>query len=623
MPSRYLLLGEDNPAGCFLDSLIINLGEMVMNANNRTGFVRLLAIAGQKKWHLIVSVLLAGFSSLCAMVPYITIYLSIIKLLDPTFGPQDYPYVTRLALWAVAGVLGRFFLLLASTMFSHVAAFNILYGLRAALARHLGTLHMGYFSDTRSGEIKKILMEDVEEIEQFIAHHVPDLASGVVLPVVTVACLFAVDWRMALVALIPLPLALCLQYFAFGSGDRDELMKNYHDSLEAMNGNMVEYVRGMPVVKVFNQSVNSFSRLKASVYAYRDFVNLWAEKAAPPWAAFTVITTSSLFFILPAGIWFYMKGSLSLSTLLLFLMMGSGYMLPLLKVALMGGTMSRIMEGVSRLDAILKQPGIKDAATPVLPERHSIEFRNVSFGYDDRLVLRNTSFFVEEGSVTALVGASGAGKSTIAQLLLRMWDVQDGEILVGGVDIREIPHERLMNLIGFVFQDAFMFSDTVYENIRMGMEGVTEGEVVKAAEAAQCMDFINALPHGLYTRIGEGGEVHLSGGERQRLSLARIFLKNAPIVILDEATAYADAENESKIQAAFSEVMTGRTVIVIAHRLSTITDADTILVIDDGGVAERGHHETLVEQGGLYRGMWDAHTAAKYWRFSINGGESC
>jgi len=596
---------------------------MAMNVKNRAGFGRLLAIAGQKKWHLIVSVLLAGLSSLCAIVPYLIIYFVITKLLDPTFGPEDYPYVIRLALWAVAGVLGRFSLLLASTMFSHVAAFNILYGLRSALARHLGKFHMGYFSDSRSGEIKKILLEDVEEIEQFIAHHVPDLASGVVLPVVTVACLFVVDWRMALVALIPLPVALCLQYFAFGSGDRDMLMKNYHDSLETMNGTMVEYVRGMPVVKVFNQSVDSFSRLKESVHAYRDFVNLWTEKAAPPWAAFTVITSSALFFILPAGVWFYMKGSLSLSALLLFLMLGSGYMVPLLKVALMGGTMSRIVEGVSRVDGILTQPGVREVVTPVLPESHSIEFRGVSFGYNRRLVLQDTSFFIEEGSVTALVGPSGAGKSTIAQLLLRMWEVDSGEILLGGVDIRDIPHERLMNLIGFVFQDAFMFSDTVYENICMGKEGVTEDEVIKAASAAQCMDFINALPQGIYTRIGEGGEVHLSGGEKQRIAMARVFLKNAPIVVLDEATAYADAENEARIQTAFSEIMKGRTVIVIAHRLSTITDADTILVIDGGGVVEKGPHDTLVEAGALYSAMWQAHTTAKYWSFSINGGESC
>ncbi|VVS94548.1 ABC transporter ATP-binding protein [Desulfoluna spongiiphila] len=594
-----------------------------MKHGTSSRFTRLFEIAGQKKRLLTLSAIFAAASSLLALVPYLFIYLIMERLLSTSLGIRDYEALRVLSCAALGGVILRYLLFFASTMFSHVAAFNILYGLRAAVVNHLGTLHMGYFTESRSGGIKKILSEDVEEIEQFIAHHIPDLVSGVSLPVVTIAYLFTVDWRMALIALLPLPVALFFQYIALGTSDRDQLMQQYHDAHEAMNGTIVEYVRGMPVVKVFNQTVDSFSRLKQFVYAYRDFVNQWTERVAPPWALFTVITASSLFFILPFGVWFYLAGSLSLPKLLLFLMLGSGYMIPLLKVAMMGGNLARILEGVSRIDAILSQPGISESSATRMPSGCTIEFDDVGFGYGHSKVLHHTSFRMEEGSVTALVGPSGAGKSTIAQLLLRMWDVDSGQIRIGGVDIRKIPHRTLMDHVGFVFQDVFIFSDTVYENIRMGKEEASHDEVMKAAEAAQCLDFIRALPDGIHTVIGEGGAVHLSGGERQRISLARILLKDAPIVVLDEATAYADAENEAKIQTAFARIMKDKTVIVIAHRLSTITDADTILVIDKGQVAESGSHERLIQTPGLYRSMWKAHTEARDWTFALTGDTPC
>ena len=584
---------------------------------------RLLEIAGQKKGFLTLSAIFAAASSLLALTPYLFIYLIIERLLSPSFGTQDYETLKLLSFAALGGIVLRYLLFFISTMFSHVAAFNILCGLRTAMVEHLGTLHMGYFTESRSGGIKKILSEDVEEIEQFIAHHIPDLVSGVSLPMVTVFFLFTVDWRMALIALIPLPIALLLQYVALGTSNHDHLMEQYHDAHEAMNGTIVEYVRGMPVVKVFNQTVDSFSRLKQHVYAYRDFVNQWTERMAPPWALFTVVTASSLFVILPFGVWFYLSGSLSLPKLLLFLMLGSGYMTPLLKVAMMGGTLARILEGVSRIDAILSQPGVSQSSAPEVPEGCAIEFDDVGFGYGDKKVLHHTSFRIEEGSVTALVGPSGAGKSTIAQLLLRMWDTSSGEIRLGGVGIKEISHKMLMDYVGFVFQDVFIFSDTVYENIRMGKEGATHEEVMKAAESAQCLDFILALPDGIHTVIGEGGTVHLSGGERQRISLARILLKDAPIIVLDEATAYADAENEAKIQTAFARIMKHKTVLIIAHRLSTITDADTILVIDKGQVVESGSHQHLIQTPGLYRSMWHAHTSARDWTFALTGDAPC
>ncbi|MCK4396191.1 ABC transporter ATP-binding protein [candidate division WOR-3 bacterium] len=591
------------------------------NKKNKQGLMRLLEIAGQKKWKLFISGFLAVISAVLTLAPFIIIYLVMVKLLDASFGPDDYGYIWKLAWIAVGAIIGRFIILFISSMFSHIAAFDILYELRNNLAKHMGSLSMGYFTEKSSGEIKKIVSEDVEQIELFIAHHIPDLAAGVALPLLIIGYLFITDWRMALIALIPLPIALLLFIAMLGGSEYKKLVKKYHDSLEKMNSTIIEYIRGMPVVKVFNQTVMSFSRFKDSVYGYRDFTNAWSKKGTPPWAAFTVIVSSSLFFLLPFGVWFYIKGTIELSTLFLCLMLGSGYMIPFLKLAHMGSFLAQINEGIRRIDKILFQPKMSISYTPKILKNNNIEFKNVSFSYTEKEILHDISFQAKEGTVTALVGPSGAGKTTIAHLIPRMWDIHNGEILVGGINIKDVSQEKLMNRIGFVFQDIFMFSDTVDENIRMGAEGVQEEDIIHAAKTAQCHDFIEELPEKYNTIIGEAGTIHLSGGERQRIALARIILKNAPIIVLDEAIAYADAENEVKIQSAFAEIMKGKTVIVIAHRLSTITDADQIIVIDEGKIEEMGTHNELLKSGNLYKRMWDAHTSARNWTLDLREGE--
>jgi ATP-binding cassette subfamily B protein len=482
---------------------------------------------------------------------------------------------------------------------------------------------MGYFSINQTGKIKKVLYEDVEELENFIAHHIPDLVTGIVLPLIIVGYLFTVDWRMALIALLPLPLALFMQQKAFTKGTRNDGRKKYHDALETLNGTIVEYVRGMPVVKIFNQTVESFTRLKQAAKAYTHFITKVTLDMTPAWAMFVMVTSSGLVFILPFGLLFSFKGMISLPVLFIFLMLGSSYMLPLFKLAMLAAQMGHLLEGLKRVDTILAAPSLGEYVERHRPKNNAIAFEHVSFGYNEKKVLHDVTFSIAPGTFTALVGPSGAGKTTIAQLLLRMWDIDAGEIRLGDVPINAIAYYELMNRIGFVFQDGFIFSDTVYENIRMGMQGVSAEDVARAATAAQCMEFIERLPRGMQTRIGEGGEVHLSGGEKQRIAIARIFLKNAPVVILDEATAYADAENEAKIQAAFGKIMQDQTVIVIAHRLSTITGADTILVVNDGVIVEQGRHEALLANGGLYHNMWRAHEAAKAWRLSSRGKEEC
>jgi len=591
------------------------------NKKNKQGIMRLLEIAGQKKWKLLISGFLAVISAVLTLAPFIIIYLVMVKLLDTSFGPKDYGYIWKLAWIAVGTIIGRFLIQFISSMFSHIAAFDILYGLRKNLAKHMGGLSMGYFTEKSSGEIKKIVSEDVEEIELFVAHHIPDLAAGGALPLLTIGYLFITDWRMALIALIPLPIAILLFIAMLGGSEYKKLIRKYHDSLEKMNGTIIEYIRGMPVIKVFNQTVQSFSRFKDSVYGYRDFTNAWSKKGTPPWAAFTVVVGSSLFFLLPFGIWFYIKGTIELPVLFLCLMLGSGYMVPLLKLAHMGSFLARINESIRRIDKILSQPKMSISYTPKILKNNNIEFKNVNFSYTEKEILYDISFKAKEGTVTALVGPSGAGKTTIAHLIPRMWDIDKGEIIIGGVNIKDIPLKNLMDRVGFVFQDTFMFSDTVYENIRMGMENVQEEDIIQAAKAAQCYEFIEELPERYNTIIGEAGTIHLSGGERQRISLARVILKNAPIIVLDEAIAYADAENEVKIQSAFAEIMKGKTVIVIAHRLSTITDADQIMVIDEGKIAEEGTHTELVKSGKLYKRMWDAHTSAQKWTLDLIGGK--
>lgn len=584
-----------------------------MHSRQNSSIARLLQIGGEKKLYLIASAVIAVAAAIISLAPYIITYMVLSMLLQPNFGAEQYSEVFKLGVLAAALAIVHGILHLASLMASHIAAFDILYSLRSRICAHLGRLSMGYFTSRRAGAIKKVLTEDVEELESFIAHHIPDVVSGLALPLSIVVYLCSVNLKLALVAFLPIPLALFLQHRTFAKGNKENFREKYHQALEDLNGTIVEYVRGMPVVKIFNHSVSSFTKLKEAALNYKKFIELCTLSTAPAWAVFVVITSSGLLFILPFGVYFYFKGDIGLPTLFLFFMLGASYMTPLLKVALMGAQLGHLILGLDRVEAILAERPLPEPEHPLEPKDASIEFRNVSFGYGETKVLDNINLSIPEGHMVALVGPSGAGKTTIAKLLLRMWDIQEGAILLGGVDVRSVRLQNLMEHISFVFQDGFLFSDTLRENIRMGMEGVDDEAIMKAARAAQCLDFIEKMPRGLDTKVGEGGEVHLSGGEKQRVSMARIMLKDSPVVVLDEATAFADAENEARMQAAFAELMQGKTVIVIAHRLATITDADCIYVVDGGKLVQSGTHEQLVAQAGLYAHMWEAHMSAQDW----------
>ncbi len=598
----------------------ISVYEEQVESKRKTGIPRLIEIAGTKSVYLYIAVVLGIIAVIAQLTPFITIYLLVRELVGNIGNIQaiESAYVWRLGWITLAGIAVFGVLTYLASMTSHVAAFNILYEIRMALASKLARLPMGYFNRRNNGSIKKVLHEDVERIELFVAHHIVDMVQAAALPIVSLAVLFYVDWRLALAALVPVPIAMIAQASMYNDAGKS-LYGQWQKHLSAMNGTIVEYVRGMPVVKIFNQTVSAFKRFADDVYAYRDLTLYWIRISSTSFAAFMTLLSSSAVFILPVAI-YLVSGEVGangyvemVSTIFLFLYAGMGISLPLYKLMRLSSLMIMISTGINDIDDILQAPELPDVVDGKRPETADIEFRHVSFAYSDNDVLKDISFTVPAGTVTALVGPSGGGKSTIANLIGRFWDVQQGEVLIGGVNVKRMPVEALNNTVSTVFQDVFLFFDTIEENIRMGKDTASFGDVVEASKAAQIHDFIMTLPDGYKTLIGEGG-IHLSGGEQQRISIARAILKDTPVAVLDEATAYADPENEARIQQALSGVLKHKTVVVIAHRLYTITDVDQILVINEGKIEDRGTHAELLEKNGLYRDLWDIHVKARGWR---------
>ena len=583
-----------------------------MDTNKRkTGLARLIEIAGTKRRLLIGAMLLAVITAIVQFVPIIAVYNILIELAEHALDPSliDKAYIW---LWSYIA-LGAFFafgvLTFASLMLSHIAAFNILYEIRMQLVQKMVRLPLGFFSRRASGELKKIMSDDVERIELFIAHHIPDIVTALLFPLILVSYMFAVDWRLAIVVLAVLAMAFYVMGRMYTGKKIREVSKRYVETLGRMNASIVEYIRGIQVVKTFTESTNAYRKLNDDIKEYRKFANEVNVQYQPTYVGFLTILSSALLFIIPVAVWL-LVGSASYATfvpvLLMFLFFGVAVFFPVLKLLWIGSFLNQNNMGVQKIDDILYMDEIEEPDIPRHPKDASVEFRNVSFAYDTTPILSHP------GTITALVGPSGAGKSTVAMLAARFWDVQSGEILIGGVPVKEIPTSVLMDNVAFVFQDNMLFFDTIEENIRMGNKTATFEEVARAACAAQCHEFIESLPNGYQTLVGEGG-IYLSGGEAQRIALARAILKDSPIILLDEATAFADPENEGKILAAFSHLIKGKTVLVIAHRLSTITNADRILYVDKGVIAEQGTHEQLLALKGEYARMWETYNRAKRW----------
>lgn len=586
----------------------------------KQGLARLFEIAGQRKGLLILAGVLSAASAACMLVPYWAVYRILTELLANAgdTGGIDAGLLVKWGWIAFLGLVGGLILLYAALMASHVAAFRILYGLRVRLSEHIGRLPLGYLNGTSTGAIKKTMEQNIEKIENFIAHTIPDMVNVVATVVLMFAIFFSLDGWLAAVGLAVIAVSVILQFSNFMGKKAQEFTRIYFDAQERMSASAVQYVRGMPVVKIFGQSVRSFRQFNAEIEAYKTYALKVCDTYQPGMVAFTVLLNSLVTFFFPIGI--LLVGDIALAAVwLFFIVMGPGVASPVYKLMYLGGGTREINEGVVRIDRIFDRRPVPEPAEPRVPTTYDIEFRHVGFSYSNEAeatrteALRDISFTARQGEITALVGPSGSGKSTVANLIPRFWDVGQGEIRIGGIDIREIATERLMDIVSFVFQETFLFYDTLYENIRTGRPDATHEEVVAAAKAAQCHEFIERLPDGYATRIGDRG-VYLSGGEAQRVCVARAILKNAPVLVLDEATAFADPENEWKMQQALQHLIRDKTVIIIAHRLSSIVAAQQILVLRQGQQVQSGRHEVLSKTDGVYKKMWDAYTDAFRWQ---------
>ena len=589
----------------------------------KKGLPRLFEIAGGKKGLLILAGVLSALSACCMLIPYLAVYQVLNNLLENAgeINNVNKEYLTDWGWIAFAGLIGGLLLLYGALMSSHMAAFRILYGLRVRLSEHIGRLPLGYLNNSSTGAIKKALEQNVEKIELFIAHTIPDLVNAAATVAVMFVLFFSLNGWMAAACLLAIVISILVQFSLMFGRKSEDFFRQYFDTSEQMSASAVQYVRGMPVVKIFGQTVASFRQFSQSIYAFKKYALHVCDTYQPGMVWFTVLLNSIVTFILPVGLLLLSRepGNVVLAGVyLFFIILGPGVAAPFHKLTFLASNTREIDEGVSRLDAIFEEKPVPEPVIPQSPHKHDIRFEHVSFSYENTKettrteALKDISFTAHAGEITALVGPSGSGKSTIANLIPRFWDVTQGAIKIGGINIREIATEQLMDRVSFVFQDSFLFFDTLYENIRVGKPDATEEEVHAAARAAQCDEFIGRLPQGYQTLIGEGG-VYLSGGEEQRVSVARAILKNSPILVLDEATAFADPENEYKMQLALQELIKDKTVIIIAHRLSSIISANQIIVLKEGEIVQKGVHAELSRKEGVYKKMWDAYTDAFQW----------
>lgn len=589
----------------------------------KSGIARLMELAATKKTLVICSGILSALASIVSFVPYMAIYYIMGEIIGvyPDFSSLDVQRTIGFGWIAFGGILANILLYFAALMCSHLAAFGTLYELKLGFASHIAGLPLGFHLNFGSGKLRKVMDENIEKIEGFIAHQLPDIVASIVAPIVMIAILLVVDWRFGLAALLGIAMAFIVQVKAYGNEGSKVMMDKYQSTLEEMNNASVEYIRGISVVKAFKQTVYSFRRLHETIKAYTGFVIPYTLSWENYMSVFTTIINNIYLFLIPVGILIgintndYKTYAMTFIFYLLFVPSISSIMMKIMYVT-SGGM--QISSGIERMDDVLHKSTLPETINPKTCEGHNIEFRNVSFAYDedkDISALMEVSFRAEQGEVTAIVGPSGSGKSTIAHLIPRFFDVTEGSIQIGGVDIRDMKLEYLMEQVSFVFQDVFLFKQSVMDNIRIGNQRATDEQVIAAAKAAQCHEFVEKLPNGYHTVVGTKG-VHLSGGECQRIAIARAIVKDAPIIVLDEATAFADPENEQLIQKAFEKLMENKTVIIIAHRLSTVRSANKIIVMDKGQPIEQGTHEELIHQKRKYSKMWEMYTKALDWKLN-------
>lgn len=570
---------------------------------------------GKRKVLLPAAMLLSALSALAGMLPYILIWLIVRELLE--YGEiTSSGNVVTYAWWAAGMAVASIVLYFAALMSSHLAAFRVESNLRKEAMRQIVRMPLGFFDINTSGRIRKIIDDNAGVTHSFLAHQLPDLAATFLVPLVAVILIFMFDWILGLACIVPVIIAMLVMGFMMNAEGR-QFMKSYMTSLEEMNTEAVEYVRGIPVVKVFQQTIYSFKNFHRCIMNYNKMVFGYTRMWEKPMSLYTVIINGFVFFLAPLAILLIGYSGNYASVLLnffLFVLITPVFSQSIMKSMYLNQALGQASEAIGRLENLVAYEHLTVVAHPQPVKEFSIQFEKVSFSYPgaNQKAVDDISFTITQGRTVALVGASGGGKTTIARLVPRFWEATEGKVLIGGINVREIAPEELMKHISFVFQNTKLFKTSLLENIKYGNPNATMEEVERAVDMAQCREIINKLPLGLNTKIGTEG-TYLSSGEQQRIVLARAILKNAPIIVLDEATAFADPENEHLIQQALKELTKGKTVLMIAHRLSSITDADNILVIDKGKIAEQGTHAKLLEKQGIYYNMWNEYQQSVRW----------
>ena len=561
----------------------------------------LLKLSGQHKIKLIVSAMFSIISTTLSVIPYLLVYSIILELFNREISYNKIQSLVFIAiLFIILGVVAR----ILSGIFSHISAFNILYKIRIDLIEHMSKLNMGFFKKNMTGKLKKIINEDVEKLENFIAHQIPDLSSAFATPLIFLGIMFYFNWQLSLVLFIPIILGILAQSGMFKNymGKVD----HFYKLVAKLNSTIMEYINAMNVMKAFNLTAKSFKDYRDNTQEYADYWIELTELAVPYYSAFLCLVDTGLLFIIPIGGIMLLNGKITISVYILFLLMSTIFLNSLRTLFELSENLSFLLKGMEKIIEIFNEKEQKSGDIS-FPEHfsESLKYENVTFAYNKAKVINNFTLTIRAGTTTALVGPSGSGKTTIGLLAGRFWDIDEGKITIDGTDIKDISYESLMDNISFVFQDTFMLHDTIYENIIMG-KNYTREEVENAAKKAQIHDFIMSLPDRYETKIGEGG-IKLSGGEKQRISIARAILKNTPIVILNEVTSYSDIENEAKIQSALKTLLKGKTALIIAHRLYTIKNADNIVFMKKGQITEQGTHEELLRNRADYWHLWSLY----------------
>ena len=584
--------------------------------NKKSDLQRLFDYAGKFRVFTISSWILSALSALLALVPFIYIWKIIQEVLEvnPNFGEaKGLSYNGWMAvLYAVLSML----VYIGALMCSHIAAFRVQANIRSKAMHHIVTLPMGFMDNIGSGKLRKIVNESSAATEAYLAHQLPDMAGAYATPVGLLILLIVFDWKLGLLSLIPVVIAFAIMSVMTGKRMKQKMIE-YQNSLDQMSNEAVEYVRGIPVVKTFGQSVFSFKKFKASIDEYGKWVISYTKDLRIPMTFYTVII-NAVFAILIAAAMFFTADGVSnefMLNLLYYIIITPVITVTLNRIMFSSENKLIVEDALSRIDSVMEIKPLSEPVSSQMPRDNSIILDHVSFRYENagENAIKDVSMSIKSGEHIALVGPSGGGKTTLGNIIARFFDVQEGTVMVGGIDIRKIAKKDLMNTVSFVFQDSRLLKTSIFENVRMAKKTATRQEVIKALHDAQCDDIIEKLPQGIDTVVGAKG-VFLSGGEQQRIAIARVMLKDSPVLVLDEATAFADPDNETKVQAAFSKLCRGKTVIMIAHRLSTITDCDKIYVLQNGAIAETGSHEELLESRGLYLRMWNEYSKAANWK---------